>query len=129
MGHLARLPLDVLDIVLRSLPDFTSLRATASSCKSINRAYTARPASVKKAVLFNLAPSDAVLTLALRAVRVWLERGDEDQYDSLAGLQETLELNTEANAFEDPPITWPEAIALEDRIRTCEWVEVLFRRE
>lgn len=123
-ARLAYMPFDILDSIFTSLLDFSSLRAAVLSCRKFYLAYAARTDSIMDAVLHNLVPSDAVLAVALRGVRVELERGD----DNYAELEAALGWYTERNALEDP-LSWPEALELEVRVRKCQWMEYLFTRE
>ncbi|EJD48670.1 hypothetical protein AURDEDRAFT_183247 [Auricularia subglabra TFB-10046 SS5] len=124
MARLAHMPTDVLDAILTSLPDFSSLRAAALTCRTLQLVYAARTTSIMGAVSRNLVPSDPVLAVALRGVRVELERGD----NNYAELEEALGWYTEQNALDDP-ISWPEALELEARVRRCYWMEVLFSQD
>ena len=60
MTVLATLPLDVLDRIMTSVADFTTLRASALTCKNLYGTFNAHPTSIIKAVAHNLVPATAL---------------------------------------------------------------------
>ncbi|KAH7885296.1 hypothetical protein F5I97DRAFT_1884339 [Phlebopus sp. FC_14] len=71
---------DILDRILMSLADFESLLSSILACKAIHSVYRARPASIDRAVAYNLvgpALPQAIRYLRCRKSGLWLRPNDE----------------------------------------------------
>lgn len=64
-----QLPLDLIDRILTSLPDFDTLCATILVSKSIYNVFKIRPTSIKASVTFNIAGPSAKQAMALSNIQ------------------------------------------------------------
>lgn len=122
---LATLPLDILDRILVSLNDFSSLGASVLTCRALYDAYQARPTSVTWAVASNLVPG-SVLPAAVRAARLGdiLERPLEE--DNGGPTRMTFLLEFGEAAMLDGALSWANCMALQRCASVVSKTEVLF---
>ena len=77
---------DVLDTILRRLPDFHTLTAAILSSRRLYDTFNAHPKSIRREIAGNLCGHPAVLPAALRVVRTVLKEKDggdtEDDEDN-----------------------------------------------
>ncbi|EIM83488.1 uncharacterized protein STEHIDRAFT_123904 [Stereum hirsutum FP-91666 SS1] len=106
-----QLPLDLIDRILTSLPDFDTLCATILVSKSIYNVFKIRPTSIKASVTFNIAGPSAKQAMALSNI----------QWDR------TVEFYEEAN-IKDYPSCRVQGTQLLDRANIVASFEALFSR-
>lgn len=107
VSTLEDLPFDVLDRLLRSLPDFPSLRAATLSCKALHAAYALRKKSIFDDVVKNEA--GPAMRYALAVARGMVQKSDAEENGNWSRLRIGIEGDGEGEgAF------WNEEVSVED---------------
>jgi hypothetical protein len=122
---LETLPLDLIDLILSSLPDLRSLVAFAQVCKRVHHVYQARLRSLRTAVAKNEV-GDAFLQ-AVRLARFQREY-DGEVLDKLCRFDEFYLIAPEETRLDTTVVDWKEAAILSKNARILKEFELFYSR-